>query len=106
VDVPFFSTGSATPVEVLVMPWRRLAKDEIIQAGDEIDRCSNPWKDDAQWEPVHHANIGKPAPDPQYPSHSQYRRLTPDRCPPHYCDNQGVCHYCGVLMEPDWALNQ
>ena len=23
-------------------------------------------------------------------------------CPPHYCDNQGLCHYCGMLMEPDW----
>jgi hypothetical protein len=24
------------------------------------------------------------------------------RCPPHYCDNQGLCHYCGMVMEPDW----
>ena len=26
----------------------------------------------------------------------------PARCPPHYCDNQGLCHYCGILMEPEW----
>ena len=26
----------------------------------------------------------------------------PARCPPHYCDNQGYCHYCGIVMEPDW----
>lgn len=26
----------------------------------------------------------------------------PVRCPPHYCDNQGYCHYCGIVMEPSW----
>ena len=101
-----------TPIRVLgvhgvVMPsYRRLGKGEIIQEGDEIDRCVNPWKDDAVWEPVHPANIGEAAPDPQYPSHRQYRRPIAERCPPHYCDNQGLCHYCGILMEPDWAANQ
>lgn len=23
-------------------------------------------------------------------------------CKTHYVDNQGLCHYCGLLMEPDW----
>lgn len=23
-------------------------------------------------------------------------------CRQHYCDNQGLCHYCGIVMEPDW----
>lgn len=52
--------------------YRRLEKGEIIQCGDQIDRCANPWKDEAKWEPA--GNIGEPAPDPQYPSHRQYRR--------------------------------
>lgn len=26
----------------------------------------------------------------------------PERCPPHYCDNQGLCHYCGIILEPSW----
>lgn len=54
--------------------YRRLEHGEIIQAGDEIDRCSDAWRDDAKWEPVHPNDIGQPAPDPQYPSHRQYRR--------------------------------
>ena len=28
--------------------------------------------------------------------------MTNKHCPPHYCDNQGTCHYCGLLMEPAW----
>lgn len=57
---------------------RRLEKDEIIQAGDEIDRCANPWHDDPKWEPVHPDDIGRPAPDPQFPAHRQYRRQLSD----------------------------
>lgn len=54
--------------------WRRLEFGEIIQAGDEIDRCSDPWRDPPKWEPVHPSDIGRPAPDTQYPLHRQYRR--------------------------------
>lgn len=57
------------------MQYRRLEKGEIIQAGDEIDRCADAWRDEPKWEPVHPSNIGEPAPDPQYPAHRQYRRL-------------------------------
>lgn len=58
------------------MTYRRLEKDEIIQEGDEVDNCANPWKDDAKWVPA--TCIGERAPDPQYPAHRQYRRkITP-----------------------------
>lgn len=54
--------------------YRRLHKDEIIKAGDEIDRCANPWHDDPIWVTVHPASVGGKAPDPAYPAHRQYRR--------------------------------
>ena len=54
------------------LSYRRLGHGEIIKPGDEIDRCCDPWRDDPVWEPA--GNIGEPAPDPQYPSHRQYRR--------------------------------
>jgi len=54
------------------MQYRRLEKGEIIQEGDEVDGCANPWHDDPVW--VTTENIGIPAPDPQYPAHPQYRR--------------------------------
>ncbi len=52
--------------------YRTLQKGEIIQHGDEVDGCVNPWKDDAKWEPA--KNVGEPAPDPAYPAHRIYRR--------------------------------
>ena len=52
--------------------YRILKKGEIIQEGDETDRCVDPWRDDSVWGPTE--NIGQPAPDPQYPSHRVYRR--------------------------------
>lgn len=52
--------------------YRRLEEGEIIQEGDEYDNCRNPWHDDAVWVPA--TCIGDRAPDPQYPSHRQYRR--------------------------------
>lgn len=57
-----------------IVGYRGLRKDEIIQAGDEIDSCVDPWKDDPRWVPVSEKSIGQRAPDPQYPSHRQYRR--------------------------------
>jgi hypothetical protein len=54
------------------MDYRRLEKDEIIQHGDQVDRCVDPWRDMPKWEPA--GNIGEPAPDPAFPSHRQYRR--------------------------------
>ena len=55
------------------MKYRHLRKGEIIQAGDEIDSCRDGWRDDPIWAPVTNC-IGEPAPDPQFPSHRQYRR--------------------------------
>ena len=54
--------------------YRSLKKNEVIKAGDDIDRCCDPLRDDAIWQPVHEDDIGRVAPDPQYPSHRQYRR--------------------------------
>lgn len=59
--------------------YRYLRHGEIIQEGDEIDGCVNPWRDDPAWEPVHSESVGKAAPDPQYPSHRQYRRRNDKR---------------------------
>ena len=59
----------------MMRKYRRLKRGEIIQEGDEIDRCVDAWRDDPAWEPA--GNIGEPAPDPQYPSHRQYRREVP-----------------------------
>lgn len=53
--------------------WRSLKNGEIIREGDYVDRCRNPWKDDAKWEPTN--CVGQKAPDPQYPAHRQYRRI-------------------------------
>jgi len=56
------------------MSWRRLEKGEIIREGDQIDACADGWRDQPKWEPVGPGSIGKPASDPKYPSHCQYRR--------------------------------
>lgn len=56
--------------------YRILDKDEVIEAGDEIDRCANPWRDSPKWEPVHPLDVGRTAPDPQFPAHRIYRRKT------------------------------
>jgi len=58
----------------MAVEYRRLEKGEAIQWGDEIDNCGDGWRDQPKWEPVHCSSVGKPAPDPQYPSHRQYRR--------------------------------
>lgn len=50
-----------------------LEKGDIIQEGDEVDACRDGYKDDPIWVPVEH-RIGQPAPDPQFISHSQFRR--------------------------------
>ena len=57
--------------------YRRLEMGEIIQEGDEYDNCNNPWHDDAVWVPA--TCIGKPAPNPQYVAHRQYRRRIIER---------------------------
>lgn len=56
------------------MAYRLLGKGEIIRAGDETDRCIDPWRDDVKWEPVAPATIGEKAPDPAFPSHRIFRR--------------------------------
>jgi hypothetical protein len=54
--------------------YRRLEHMEIIQPGDEYDNCRDAWRDPPVWVPVNPRSYGKPAPDPQYPAHRQYRR--------------------------------
>lgn len=51
--------------------YRILEKGEIIQDGDETD--ASEWKEPARWVPVKE-RIGRPAPDPDYESHSIFRR--------------------------------
>ena len=50
-----------------------LEKGDIIKKGDEVDACCDGWRDDPVWEEVKY-RIGCPAPDPQYPAHSIFRR--------------------------------
>ena len=52
--------------------YRKLKKGEIIQAGDEVDMCRDPWRDDPKWVPT--TCVGELAPDPKMPAHRQYRR--------------------------------
>ena len=52
--------------------YRILNKGEIIHFGDEVDACTDGWRDEPNWQPAQ--CIGHPAPDPQYPSHRVYRR--------------------------------
>jgi len=52
--------------------YRYLKKGEIIKDGDEADVCADGWRDDPRWIPT--TRIGKPAPDPAYPSHTTFRR--------------------------------
>jgi hypothetical protein len=52
--------------------YRRLAKGEIIQEGDEVDACRDPWRDDPVWVPA--KNVGEAAVDPAFPAHRIYRR--------------------------------
>ena len=54
--------------------YRILEKGEIVQAGDETDRCVDPWRDPANWEPVNPNNIGDVAPDPAFVSHRIFHR--------------------------------
>ena len=60
------------------------SKKTIVQAFEELseaskgrwDRCVDAWRDDPVWESIHPSDAGRVAPDPQYPSHRQYRRPT------------------------------
>jgi hypothetical protein len=54
--------------------YRRLRAGEIIRPGDEVDACADGWRDAPRWQPAADYTIGKPAPDPRYPAHRQYRR--------------------------------
>jgi hypothetical protein len=59
------------------MPWdnryRPLKEGEIIRADDEVQNDDGSWRKGC-------LAAGRPAPDPAYTSHRQYRRLrdTPD----------------------------
>ena len=53
--------------------YRHLKKGEIIKEGDEVDMSADGYRDDPVWVKVTR-RIGLPAPDPQYISHSQFRR--------------------------------
>jgi len=58
-----------------LMEYRYLKKGEIVQEGDETDSAPDGYNDAPRWVPVHPGNVGDVAPDPQYPSHRQFRRL-------------------------------
>ena len=53
--------------------YRRLKEGEIIREGDEVDACRDGWRDAAVWRKVKNT-VGRKAPNPIFPSHSQYRR--------------------------------
>lgn len=50
-----------------------LKAGEIVQQGDEAEVSNNPFKDEPKWIPA--IRIGQPAPDPNYPAHTKFRRL-------------------------------
>jgi len=56
------------------MNYRRLEKDELLQANDQTDRCVDAWRDYPIWEFINKLDIGKKVPDPKYIAHTQYRR--------------------------------
>jgi hypothetical protein len=60
------------------MKYRNLQKDEIVQAGDEMD-ASNTWKDPIKWIQVGPETIGRVVSDPQYPAHQRFRRPLIDK---------------------------
>lgn len=55
--------------------YRRLEEGEVVKAGDEVDACRDGWRDPPKWEPVKEHMIGRVASNPNYPSHSVFRRL-------------------------------
>jgi len=57
--------------------YYHLKKGELIKEGDEIDACRDGWRDDPVWVKAKFS-VGELAPDPQFPSHRQYRRLIKD----------------------------
>lgn len=56
--------------------WRILENGEIIQPGDELDLCRDPWRDDPVWVVARPEHIGQQASDPRYPAHVIVRRRT------------------------------
>ena len=51
-----------------------LEKGDIIKPGDEFDNINDGWRDMPNWTTYTGPRIGHPAPDPQYISHTQFRR--------------------------------
>lgn len=61
-------TEAGLPLPPLVRQFRRLEMGEIVLATDEIyDDHKREWVE-PEW------SVGKPAPDPAYTSHRQFRR--------------------------------
>jgi hypothetical protein len=54
--------------------YLQLEKGQLVEKGDEVDICSDGWRDNPLWIPAI-PSIGERAPDPCYPSHRKYRRL-------------------------------
>lgn len=69
--------------------YRRLKAGEIIRQGDEVDNCDG-GKDEPEWV-VATRCIGEPAPDPNYTSHRQYRRLIEDTVSTESTESPGIC---------------
>ena len=53
--------------------YRILKEGEIVQHGDEVDDCRDGWRDAPQWVDAAE-DVGRAAPDPQFPSHRKFRR--------------------------------
>lgn len=56
--------------------YRQLEEGEIVRRGDEWDACNDGWRDPADWQPAARVRggLGRRAPDPAYPSHTNFRR--------------------------------
>ena len=64
----FEKTGRIDPEPT----YRILEFNEIIQEGDEVDMCDDPWRESPLWKPT--IFIGGRVPDPRFPAHRIYRR--------------------------------
>ena len=71
--------------------WKPLDAGEIVQAGDQYDACSDPWRCDPIWVEVNEGSplIGSTVPDPAFPAHTRYRRRFNDDEYSEWCEIWG-----------------
>jgi len=56
------------------LSWRILEKGEVVEKSDWVDSANDGWNNDPIWEPA--SRIGEAAPDPMFPAHRVFRRIT------------------------------